>query len=114
MPPKSRASGPKKTQKSRRREKKNVPHGHAHIKSQMKRIRTNEEARQRNQSVKSPLRTAIRSLREPARPFPGGPPPLGGAPLSFGGRFGRAPMRPVILDSRCPATAFYHAVPAKL
>ncbi len=33
MPPKSRASGPKKTQKSRRRDKKNVPHGHAHIKS---------------------------------------------------------------------------------
>ena len=33
MPPKSRASGPKKTQKSRRRDKKNVPHGNAHIKS---------------------------------------------------------------------------------
>src|SRR5437899_12780656 len=33
MPPKSRTSGPKKTQKSRRRDKKNVPHGHAHIKS---------------------------------------------------------------------------------
>src|SRR5437899_8825217 len=33
MPPKSRTSGPKKTQKSRRKEKKNVPHGHAHIKS---------------------------------------------------------------------------------
>ncbi|GAB2669780.1 30S ribosomal protein S11 [Nocardia goodfellowii] len=33
MPPKSRTSGPKKTQKSRRRDKKNVPLGHAHIKS---------------------------------------------------------------------------------
>ena len=33
MPPKSRAAGPKKTQKSRRRDKKNIPHGHAHIKS---------------------------------------------------------------------------------
>ena len=32
MPPKSRAAGPKKGT-SRRREKKNVPHGHAHIKS---------------------------------------------------------------------------------
>ena len=31
MPPKSRAAGPKKT--GRRREKKNVAHGHAHIKS---------------------------------------------------------------------------------
>jgi small subunit ribosomal protein S20 len=38
----------------------------ANIKSQMKRIRTNEEARQRNQSVKSALRTAIRSFREAA------------------------------------------------
>jgi small subunit ribosomal protein S20 len=36
----------------------------ANIKSQMKRIRTNEIARQRNQSVKSSLRTAIRSFRE--------------------------------------------------
>ncbi|MFD3510368.1 30S ribosomal protein S20 [Nocardia sp. NPDC058666] len=36
----------------------------ANIKSQMKRIRTNEEARKRNQSVKSALRTAIRSFRE--------------------------------------------------
>ncbi|WP_299570707.1 30S ribosomal protein S20 [uncultured Williamsia sp.] len=35
----------------------------ANIKSQMKRIRTNEIARQRNQSVKSSLRTAIRSFR---------------------------------------------------
>ncbi|WP_280236521.1 30S ribosomal protein S20 [Nocardia cyriacigeorgica] len=38
----------------------------ANIKSQMKRIRTNEEARQRNQSVKSALRTAVRSFREAA------------------------------------------------
>ncbi|WP_433194122.1 30S ribosomal protein S20 [Nocardia sp. CA-107356] len=36
----------------------------ANIKSQMKRIRTNEAARQRNQSVKSELRTAIRRVRE--------------------------------------------------
>lgn len=36
----------------------------ANIKSQMKRIRTNEAARKRNQSVKSALRTAIRSFRE--------------------------------------------------
>jgi len=33
MPPKSRSTGPKKTQKARRRDKKNVPHGAAHIKS---------------------------------------------------------------------------------
>ncbi|NLG56112.1 MAG: 30S ribosomal protein S20, partial [Rhodococcus sp.] len=36
----------------------------ANIKSQVKRIRTNEAARQRNQSVKSSLRTAIRAFRE--------------------------------------------------
>ncbi|MFW0786789.1 30S ribosomal protein S20 [Gordonia sp. CPCC 206044] len=36
----------------------------ANIKSQVKRIRTNEIRRQRNQSVKSSLRTAIRSFRE--------------------------------------------------
>ncbi|KAA0083441.1 30S ribosomal protein S20 [Mycolicibacterium sp. P9-64] len=36
----------------------------ANIKSQEKRIRTNERARLRNQSVKSELRTAVRSLRE--------------------------------------------------
>ncbi len=36
----------------------------ANIKSQMKRIRTNEISRQRNQSVKSALRTAVRSFRE--------------------------------------------------
>lgn len=33
MPPKSRSTGPKKTQKTRRRDKKNIPHGAAHIKS---------------------------------------------------------------------------------
>ncbi|GAB2446488.1 30S ribosomal protein S20 [Nocardia tengchongensis] len=38
----------------------------ANIKSQMKRIRTNELARQRNQSVKSALRTSIRKFREAA------------------------------------------------
>ncbi|NLU84050.1 30S ribosomal protein S20 [Rhodococcus sp. HNM0569] len=38
----------------------------ANIKSQVKRIRTNEAARLRNQSVKSSLRTAIRSFREAA------------------------------------------------
>ncbi|BBY30762.1 30S ribosomal protein S20 [Mycolicibacterium sediminis] len=36
----------------------------ANIKSQEKRILTNERARLRNQSVKSELRTAIRGLRE--------------------------------------------------
>jgi small subunit ribosomal protein S20 len=36
----------------------------ANIKSQVKRIRTNERARLRNQSVKSSLRTAIRGFRE--------------------------------------------------
>ncbi|NKY34670.1 30S ribosomal protein S20 [Nocardia speluncae] len=35
----------------------------ANIKSQIKRIRTNEAARQRNQSVKSELRTHIRAFR---------------------------------------------------
>ncbi|WP_216900540.1 30S ribosomal protein S20 [Nocardia alni] len=38
----------------------------ANIKSQMKRIQTNEAARQRNQSVKSALRTSIRKFREAA------------------------------------------------
>ena len=38
----------------------------ANIKSQVKRIRTNEAARLRNQSVKSSLRTAIRSFRDAA------------------------------------------------
>jgi small subunit ribosomal protein S20 len=36
----------------------------ANIKSQIKRIRTNERRRLRNQSVKSSLRTAIRGFRE--------------------------------------------------
>jgi small subunit ribosomal protein S20 len=38
----------------------------ANIKSQEKRIRTNERARLRNQSVKSALRTAVRAFREAA------------------------------------------------
>ena len=38
----------------------------ANIKSQEKRIKTNERARLRNQAVKSSLRTAIRSFREAA------------------------------------------------
>ncbi|MGL4307175.1 MAG: 30S ribosomal protein S20 [Mycobacteriaceae bacterium] len=38
----------------------------ANIKSQIKRIGTNEAARLRNQSVKSSLRTAIRAFREAA------------------------------------------------
>ncbi|GAB3492701.1 30S ribosomal protein S20 [Amycolatopsis cihanbeyliensis] len=38
----------------------------ANIKSQMKRIKTNEKARQRNQSVKSAVKTAIRKFREAA------------------------------------------------
>ncbi|MDV6012063.1 30S ribosomal protein S20 [Haloechinothrix sp. LS1_15] len=38
----------------------------ANIKSQIKRIRTNEEARQRNQAVKSSVKTAIRKFREAA------------------------------------------------
>ncbi|MDT5297656.1 MAG: small subunit ribosomal protein [Mycobacterium sp.] len=36
----------------------------ANIKSQVKRIHTNERARLRNQSVKSELRTSVRGLRE--------------------------------------------------
>ncbi|WP_419994851.1 30S ribosomal protein S20 [Streptomyces boninensis] len=36
----------------------------ANIKSQMKRIKTNEKARLRNKAVKSELRTAIRQTRE--------------------------------------------------
>jgi small subunit ribosomal protein S20 len=36
----------------------------ANIKSQVKRIRTNELARLRNQATKSSLRTAIRGFRE--------------------------------------------------
>jgi small subunit ribosomal protein S20 len=38
----------------------------ANIKSKVKRIHTNELARLRNQSVKSSLRTAVRSFREAA------------------------------------------------
>lgn len=36
----------------------------ANIKSQMKRIKTNEKARQRNKAVKSSLRTAVRRFNE--------------------------------------------------
>ncbi|GAA4613673.1 30S ribosomal protein S20 [Saccharopolyspora hordei] len=38
----------------------------ANIKSQIKRIRTNEKNRQRNKAVKSSLKTAIRKFREAA------------------------------------------------
>jgi small subunit ribosomal protein S20 len=38
----------------------------ANIKSQLKRIQTNEKARQRNKAVKSSLKTAIRRAREAA------------------------------------------------
>lgn len=38
----------------------------ANIKSQIKRIRTNEVARLRNKSVKSSLKTAVRNFREAA------------------------------------------------
>ena len=38
----------------------------ANIKSQIKRIRTNENARLRNKSVKSALKTAVRRFREAA------------------------------------------------
>ena len=38
----------------------------ANSKSQIKRIKTNEKARQRNKSVKSGLKTAIRKFREAA------------------------------------------------
>ncbi|MBA3619652.1 MAG: 30S ribosomal protein S20 [Acidothermales bacterium] len=38
----------------------------ANIKSQIKRIRTNEEARRRNKAVKSSLKTAVRRVREAA------------------------------------------------
>lgn len=36
----------------------------ANIKQQIKRIRTNEKRRQRNQSVRSDVKTAIRRVRE--------------------------------------------------
>ena len=39
----------------------------ANIKSQMKRIRTNEKARQRNKAVKSSLKTAVRRFHEAAQ-----------------------------------------------
>jgi small subunit ribosomal protein S20 len=38
----------------------------ANIKSQLKRIKTNEKARLRNKSAKSSLRTAVRRFREAA------------------------------------------------
>ena len=38
----------------------------ANIKSQMKRIKTNEKARQRNKAIKSALRTQVRRFREAA------------------------------------------------
>jgi small subunit ribosomal protein S20 len=38
----------------------------ANIKSQLKRIKTNEKARLRNKSVKSSLKTAVRRFREVA------------------------------------------------
>ncbi|MBB3661103.1 MULTISPECIES: 30S ribosomal protein S20 [Prauserella salsuginis group] len=38
----------------------------ANIKSQMKRIQTNEKRRQRNQAVKSTVKTSIRKFREAA------------------------------------------------
>ena len=38
----------------------------ANIKSQIKRIRTNEAARQRNKAVKSEVKTAVRRFREAA------------------------------------------------
>ena len=38
----------------------------ANIKSQLKRIKTNEKARLRNKSVKSSLKTAVRRFREAA------------------------------------------------
>lgn len=38
----------------------------ANIKQQMKRIQTNEKARQRNKAVKSSLKTSVRKFREAA------------------------------------------------
>ena len=40
----------------------------ANIKSQLKRIKTNEKARQRNKAVKSSLKTSIRRFRRPPTP----------------------------------------------
>src|SRR3954453_11561601 len=42
------------------------PHAVANIKSQLKRIRTNEKARLRNKAVKSSLKTAVRKFRAAA------------------------------------------------
>jgi small subunit ribosomal protein S20 len=39
----------------------------ANIKSQLKRIKTNEKARQRNKAVKSSLKTAVRRFHEAAQ-----------------------------------------------
>lgn len=39
----------------------------ANIKSQIKRIKTNEKARLRNKAVKSELKTAVRAFREAAK-----------------------------------------------
>jgi small subunit ribosomal protein S20 len=39
----------------------------ANIKSQLKRIKTNEKARQRNKDVTSSLKTAVRRFREAAQ-----------------------------------------------
>lgn len=39
----------------------------ANIKSQIKRIKTNEKARQRNKAVTSSLKTAVRRFREAAQ-----------------------------------------------
>ena len=38
----------------------------ANIKSQIKRVKTNEKRRQRNKSVRSALKTAVRQFREAA------------------------------------------------
>ena len=38
----------------------------ANIKSQLKRIKTNEKVRQRNKAVKSSLKTAVRKFRDAA------------------------------------------------
>ncbi len=38
----------------------------ANIKSQIKRVKTNEKRRQRNKSVKSSVKTAVRNFREAA------------------------------------------------
>lgn len=38
----------------------------ANIKSQIKRITTNEKARQRNQAIRSSVKTAVRKVREAA------------------------------------------------